>query len=303
MLIERAAQYLDRAFPFEVYKEQLRRCDNDTTYYGLFRTDNNEQVSDRSVSESYVAHTTEDIKNIVIECINIFSPTDGYLDHMRTWFNKGHYVCIAPSTDYRKRMHRYDSVYPRIHVYAGLGGISSIHIRVGWWREKCGNLAMPKLVDGMSINIRHSKSMTDKLNDIRNGGLLNAWTESKYHMEKMQDKRINMHDAMHSIYGEPTPQRQTSYEARTHAILSRIMRERRESVDYGEVGGLAVISGWELYNGVQGYYQHTAPMRGRIGELIDIGRDELDSDVKWHRMVATAKNKYVLEAEQLAVSA
>ena len=310
MILERAMKRINEAFPFEVYKAPLKHHVfgessrvNDTKYYGLFRDDNNEQVSDKSVSESYVPHTTADVRAIVEQAIKVFDPHDGCLDHINAWFNKGHYVCIAPSTDYRKRMHRYDHVYPRAHVYAGLGGLSSVRIRIGWWREKCGNLAMPRLVDGISLNIRHSKSLPDKLLEIKRSNLFEGWSKMRTHMDKMQDNRFNFKDAMHTIFGEAIPRRQRSYEARMNAIASRIMREKRQVDHVGEIQGMEYISGWELYNGVQGYYQHDAPMKGRIGEYLEVGRAELDSTIKWKRMVATANNKYVLATEQLAVSA
>jgi len=305
MLRTEAMHYLDRAFPFEVYKEQLRRCNEDTAYFGLFRTDNNEQVSSKTVTDRYVPHTTEDIKKITVDCIGAFEEQgiDEHLSGVRAWFNKGHYVCIAPPRGVRKRVHVRDAIYPRVNIYAPLGGQGSVLINCGWWREKCGNLAQPVCVEGIKLNFRHTSSLEHNIESLDKTILLDSWSKLRVKVREMERNSVKFNDAMDIIFSEPrTSRNKTRHTNRIEAIAKRIMNEREYHTQTGKLEGLNFISGWELYNGVQGYYQHDAPMRSAITRSGDEQLHELVDGTSWIRMLKTKANKHVIAAEELALA-
>ena len=302
MLLTTAMERLNIAFPFEVYKEQLQRCNDDTTYHGLFRTDTNQQVSTRTVSDRYVPHTTEDIKKIVADCIHAFGEMEDHLSGLKAWFNNGHYVCIAPSPGYRRQMHRGDTIYPRVHVYAPLGGAGSVLINCGFWREKCGNLAQPVCVQGIKLNFRHTSSLENNIENLDHHALRNSWVSLKNRARDMDRSSHRFEDAMNTIFNEPTTARtKTRHTNRIAAIAKRIMDERTYNSGTGRIEGVNYISGWELYNGVQGYYQHDAPMRSAVTRDDPLQRYELQDSTAWIRMLKTSKNKHVIAAEELAL--
>tara|TARA_X000001388_G_scaffold62076_1_gene47802 strand:- start:128 stop:1057 length:930 start_codon:yes stop_codon:yes gene_type:complete len=306
MLLKEAMEHLNNKFPFEVYKAPLKHnidnCIYDTAYHGLFRNDTNRQVSTKTVTDRYVPHTTEDIKKIVTDCIMAFdSDVYGMLTGIKAWFNKGHYVCIAPPLDYRRQMHRGDTIYPRVHVYAPLGGAGSVLINCGFWREKCGNLAQPVCVKGIKLNFRHTSSLENNIENLNQEVLRNSWLTLKNRARDMDRSSHKFEDAMNVIFNEPTTARtKTRHTNRIAAIAKRIMDEREYHNQTGRHEGLNYISGWELYNGIQGYYQHDAPMRSATTQIAE--RRELIDNTAWIRMLKTSKNKHVIAAEELALT-
>mgnify|MGYP003652436189 CR=1 FL=1 len=305
-------EYLDSKFDFEIVKKQLHTYKSSTVtkavpYYGLFRSDTDEPACRNAVGEGYEPHQTKHIIQIATECAKGFECDE--TRSIRAWFKNGHYVSIAPSNDYRQRIGRNskDSIWPRILISGGLGGTSSLRINIGYWRDLCCNLAMPKQVEGISINFRHSRTIAERIEqtDIL-GRVYASWHELAEKMGKMRLKEIPLASALHTIFGDHTERSEKAAIARNEAIIKRIWNERQEihNDDHPRnVRSLDHVTGWEFYNGIQGYYQHDAPMRSaEIPSQLRRQR-ELTNDNQWTRLIKTIDNNYVTAAENYVLSA
>ena len=311
--------YLNEVFDFEIKKRQLYTLKDRThsdnigldpykpvPYYGLFRSDNGEPACRNAVSERYEPHQAKHIIHIAVECAKAFNSDETTL--VRASFKNGHHVSIAPSNDYRQRIgnHR-DNIWPRILIIGGLGGSSSLRISIGYWRDLCSNLAMPKQVEGISINFRHSRTITERIEetDIQRK-VYAAWHELHDKMLKMREKAIPLSSALHTIFGNHTERSENAAIARNEAIIKRIW-DARQAVTGDDhplnVRNLDHVNGWEFYNGIQGYYQHDAPMRSAEVPNPLRRRRELVDDNLWNRMLRTIDNSYVTAAENYVLSA
>ena len=304
-------EYLNEVFDFEIVKRQLHtntglNLYEPVPYYGLFRGDNGQPACRNAVSERYEPHQTKHIIHIAVECARAFNSHETRL--VRASFKNGHHVSIAPSNDYRQRItnHR-DQIWPRILINGGLGGSSSLRINVGYWRDLCSNLAMPKQVEGISINFRHSRTITERIEetDIQRR-VYTIWNQLHDKMLKMRQKEIPLSSALHTIFGNHTERSEKAARDRNEAIIKRIWDERQQihQDDHAlNVRNLDHVNGWEFYNGIQGYYQYDAPMRSAEIPSQLRRKRELNNDNLWNRMLRTIDNSYVTAAENYVLSA
>ena len=104
-----AADQVAAAFDFTVDKFPLSGPDGmRTPWYAMFRSDSSEVVGEGSVTDRYTPHQTEDVVALVDACESVFDEAS----QVKTHFRNGHYVSIAPSDDYRRRVFDVTGVTP-----------------------------------------------------------------------------------------------------------------------------------------------------------------------------------------------
>jgi hypothetical protein len=282
------------SFDFEVMKLPLSGADNHyTPWYGLFRDDTGDYVGSGSISDRYVPHTTDDVCALVEAAANIF---DGEVS-LKTHFNDGHYVSVAPTDDHRVSvMGTADNVSPRIFISAGLDKEAFV-ATIGTFRDLCANLQMMRTVEGTSVSIRHTRSLRPKMDDLiaTFSRLGDSWTTLTDVINHMESREVALAGFLDSIYGD-VPQEEgrarTMHKTRTEDIFRRVQRERWQS-GRPTLGSDFRVSAWEAYNAVQGHAQHDAIRRTRKGKAI----------TAYDRVLLASKDRYVLAAEKLAIAA
>jgi hypothetical protein len=268
-----AAQSLNQAvrdaFPFTVERFPLAGPDGmGTPWYGLFRSDNGQAVGPGSVTGRYVPHTLEDVSALVDAAGVAFEgcTLKGHFDH-------GHHVVIQPTKEQRLAVYGTDTVWPRMIIDAPYGGGGSFRASLGMYRDACKNLAILRQVSGVTVTIRHTRGLRDRMSDLieQFSTLRGRWDSVTETIRAMEYQRVDLPAFLDSIYGapEPTPRSRTTHRHRTAAIMSRIIRERAATGrDAGQMEGRSFfVTGWEAYNSVQGYTQHDARRHGRPSPL------------------------------------
>lgn len=262
-------------FNFTVGKYKLYGPDGmRTPKYGLFHEGNMEWVGANSVSARYEPHTSEDIIALAESAASIFDnkvklkcewvqtmlTTEGQQGSTRD----GHYVVMSPTDDYRHAVYgTKDNVFPYVTIKAPFS--SSPVIDIGTFRDACTNLAWLRSVHSTTVKVRHTKSLRPKMDrlikDLR--GLWQGWANLKDTIDYMQSREIKVADFLKDIYGEPDKEEgrsATIHKNRTEAIVNRIIDERWRT---GRPAFDGTISGWEAFNAVQGYSQHTKSRNGK----------------------------------------
>ena len=272
---------VNNSFNFNVDKLPLSGPDNlRTPFYGLFRSDSGEVVSDRSVSNRYVPHQTDDILALVESAGHAFE--DGIAD-VRCHFNQGHYVSVQPTREYREAIFgESDNVFPRITISAGYDG-KSFKAWMGFYRDLCRNMSMLSMVNGTSVSIRHTSGLRAKMNDLIEtfSVLKNSWATLTDVIHNMEATQVNLKNFLKDMYGDPSDSKRgrTMHENRTEAIMRRVVRERLNS-GRPDLQTDWMVSAWEAYNAVQGYVQHDAIRHGSMTELGRIVKASHDPSVK-----------------------
>ena len=305
--------YLENKFPFSINKEQLYHDQGihrtepvwkALPYYGLFRSDTDEPVSNITVKEGYIPHQTRHIVDIACKISNQFGSHGYETDRVKAYFKNGHYVTIEPNTDYRKRVYhtKTDYYWPRILIQAGLGG-QSVRINIGYWRDACSNMAMPKEVQTISINYRHCSPIEERLENLDIANVLySTWNQLKDMIEGMAINKVNLTYTLTNIFGDPTPRGHKRALLRNETIIKRLIKERTETTnpDRHSHTNFTKATAWEMYNAIQGYYQHDAPMRTAPRQAHYPG--ELTNKFKWERMLSTMNYIHVIDTEQFLTS-
>ena len=277
-------------FNFSVDKFPLSGPDGlSTPWYALFRSDTNEVVGNGSVTKRYVPHQTEDVLALVDAAGEAF---DGKIN-CTTHFRDGHYVSIQPTDHERLKVYDdQDNVWPRILINAGYDG-RAFQATLGYYRDLCRNLAMLETVGATGVSIRHTQSLRDKLDDLREtfATLRGGWVNLQRTIRRMEDQQVDVTEVMRSIYGdEPRDEgrSQPIHRKRSESIINRLIRERyatgRPRIDHRE----PTVSAWEMFNAIQGYSQHDTSRRG--------------SPTAYDRMLLSNRDAYVRRAENLLVA-
>jgi hypothetical protein len=267
-----AAQIADSvrsAFNFEVERFPLYGPENmPTDQYGLFRSDTGFLRGVKSVSKSYVPHTTDDVCALAEAAADAF---EGDVS-IETHWQSGHYVSVAPTRENRVSIFgTNDNIFPRIIIRAGYDG-KAFTGTMGYYRDACRNLAMMRRVSGTSVKIRHSSGLRDAMDELITtfGKLKDGWQNLVEVARELETREVRMADFLDRIYGRPTDEQLelsrhqavravTVHQNRTEAIWKRLNRER---VATGRpVMTDDVVSAWEAYNAIQGYVQHDAQAR------------------------------------------
>jgi len=184
-----ASEIVRNTFNFSVDKFPLSGPDNMATpFYGLFRSDTQDVVSDRAVSKQYVPHTTDDVCALVEAAQSAFDSECVVKCHFRL----GHYVSVAPSREHRLSVYGdNDNVFPRIVIRAGYDG-RSFKATMGYYRDLCRNLAMMRQVGGTTVTIRHGSGLRSKMDNLINDfrGLGDGWDNLRHRIRRMEDSTV-----------------------------------------------------------------------------------------------------------------
>lgn len=238
-----------------------------TGYYGLF-TEDGDIVRTSSVTKDYKPHTREDVADIATVVNDVFPAS-----MIRSTFSNGHILRMRP--DRSERLTNYGGLWPDLSIKGTFEG----SFEVGLWifRDDCSNLMMMRTVDSVLYRIPHRGPIRERLDEVRESlsTLREGWNGTLECVRKMDQVRLHAYDGLRRIFGLPidsegaalTGRSETNYYQRMDSILRRINTERSRTPG-GVAGGFIepdnpAITGWELYNAVQGYYQH----RNRSSDL------------------------------------
>lgn len=287
---ESIVETVQNTFNFSVDKFPLTGPENmPTPYYGLFRSDTMETVSDQSVSKVYVPHTTDDVVALVEAAQSVF---EGEHDAKCHW-RKGHYVSLIPSDEHRQSVFgTKDNVLPRMLIRAAYDG-KSFRATLGCFRDACRNLIMLQSVAGITVNIRHSGGLRQKMDRLIDdfSQFDGGWENIVAQIELMEGREIAITQYLDAIYRPPaagvTGREATIHDNRTKLIIERLISER---IKCGRPDPLNIqkVTGWEAYNSVQGYVLHDAS-RSKKSTPFD-------------RAILCHSDKKVTQAENLALT-
>lgn len=280
-----SVQTVRDTFNFNVVRLPLVGPDNAATpHYGLFRDDDGSCVGN-AVSKKYVPHTTEDVVTLTEAAYEAFG--DG---NLQCYWNNGHHVVLQPTNEERRAIFgTQDNIFIRCVISAGYDG-RPFRASLGMFRDACKNLMIPKMVEGTTAVIRHTKSSRIKISDLIGSfeRVRAGWDTLAALALRMDQKNVLLADFLNKVYGDPTDSKRglTMHKERTEAICNRILNERiktgrpQPSSDFE-------VSVWECLNGVQGYVQHESGIRNAD----DLGR-----------IFRAAESPVVAAAERLALS-
>lgn len=259
-----AVETIKNMFNFEVKKLPLVGPDNTKTpFFGLFRDDTFEVVHTSSVTDRYEPHQTAHVITLFEACQEVFGECD-----VNCYFAHGHHLIVSPSKDQRKAIFgTADNIFPRLSIQASYDG-TAFSASMGWYRDLCKNLHIPRLVSGTCRKIRHSASLHDRMDSLVKEfeTLEKSWDNVAIAAERMQSATIGLDDFLNRLYPVPTEEsgaKVTRHKNRTEAIFRRVLDERNRS-GRGELDRDFTVSVWEAFNAVQGFTQHTAPRRGSV---------------------------------------
>ena len=281
---------LENAFPFSVFKGPLYGPDGlQSPEYGLWRDDTNEYVSSRSVRRNYNHHQTD---HVVGACLAAASAFDGDVNVDAT-FNGGHYVSIMPTKEHRQSIYgSRDNIFPRFQISAKYGS-GAYRASLGMFRDACSNMQMLRSTgNATSITIRHDsflernqEELIQQFTDLRE-----KWGTVVEAVKQMEAVKINLKEFYNELY--PNLESDSSNKKNRNfktldKIHRRILHERMttgrpvEDFDW-------FVSGWEAYNGVQGFVQHDKTRKGRPS--------------KFDRVISANNDSKVQQAELLVLS-
>lgn len=247
-------------FP-DVELVQLSGDGTPTHHWGIKRCDTGEFFGP-AVRQGYVPHTTEDICALVEAC----EPVLGRTGDVQMGWHGGHTVMIQPEDEHIIEATKNDTVFPRVIVKAVYGQVFTATL--GMYRSLCTNLSMFHQIAGMTVKIRHTTGLRSKMGDlIEDFHLLSGRVDDMaVAIKQMVDNKVRLADYLNEIYPMPsqfaTDRQINSHRRRTEQIIRRIQNERAR---LGMDGDLQEVTGWEAFNGVQGYIQHDQRRRNNPG--------------------------------------
>lgn len=280
------------AFNFEVVKLPMMAVNGanllDSNDFGLYRNDDWTQVHSRTVKGTYRPHTTEQVIKACEVAESIFSECEA-----RCYFNRGHYVQLTPSRDYRRSIFgTTDNVFPVLLIHAGYD-MKAWVASLGVYRDTCMNMARLQSVSSTSVRIPHLSNLDDDIAEMTESFevLESSWGDLVKFIGRMQATRTYMPGFLLQVFGpcpssdDVTVRTINNYNDRERLIVKRIAAE---SVTTGRGLYNGDVSVWEAFNAVQGYYQHDAPRMGHRGSFA--------------RLLKANDSPYVKAAERVAVS-
>jgi len=281
VIIQNVADTVRNTFNFGIDKFKLQGPDNlATPFYGLFRSDNAKCVGN-AVSDRYTPHTTEDVVTLVEAAEAAFD-----IASVQCYFRDGHYVVVEPTKDHRVQIHgTEDAVFPRVIIRAGYDG-QAFKACVGWFRDVCSNMSMMESVSDTSVSIRHTNSLTDKVDDLKKSfsQLQKGWAFQLDLMNRMQEAKVSAHDFLFDVYPikeDATDRQKNSHRKLIGELFERIVEESdkiktvkpRKETNWE-------TSVWECFNAVQGHVQHAKTRHGDPSKFDRILKAFSDADVK-----------------------
>lgn len=260
---EAIAQHIEQAFPFEIVKLPLRGPDGlATPHYGLFRSDNSECIG-AAVRTGYQPHTREDLQALAEAAAVGFSADAAPRIHC-AW-RDGHYFTMEAGDDLRRDITgRGDNIHPRFIVHAGYDS-RAFTATLGFYRDRCRNLAMLSDVQQTTYVIRHTNGLREKMGELaeRFRLLADSWPAVIGACQEMHRRDVSIPEFLGQVFPRPeriTRRQDDAWNRRIGEIITRIERERTEE---GRGGSLLAGTAWEAFNAVQGWSQH---QRRRLGQ-------------------------------------
>ena len=202
-------------------------------------------------------------------------------------------MSLMPNKDHRRSVYgTKDNVLPRMLIRAAYDG-KSFRATLGCFRDACLNLIMLQSVAGITVNIRHSGGLRQKMDALIDdfSQFDGGWENIIAQINVMENREVAITNYLDAIYRPPaagvTGREATIHENRTKLILERLIRER---VKCGRENPLEFhkVTGWEAYNAVQGYVLHDAS-RSKKSTPFD-------------RAILCHADKKVTQAENLALT-
>ena len=94
--------------------------------------------------------------------------------------------------------------------------------------------------------------------------LESGWTNLVTMMQHWRNSEVNVQEFVRQFMGPPPEQgrKLTEHTNTLNDIFRRIESERARLGQSGITSTTSRLNAWELFNGVQGYYQHNAGMHG-----------------------------------------
>jgi hypothetical protein len=271
------------AFPQRVTREQLTTyAGTATPHYGLFVDGQPMNVS--AVTSSYVPHTVDDVVALAVAANDVFDGNSTVRCHWRN----GQYLTVSPPESHRRTIYGTDTIWPRLIISAGYGG-QAFRASLGFYRDACANLAMPRRVKGLGFSrpIRHTQSLNQHLEHLRStfSAVASHWDGTVESIRRAEKRRINLIDFLNSVYGDP-PTNPQNHSNRTESIVHRLIDERRKT-GRPNLDITDAVTAWEAYNAVQGYEQH-------------VTRRNKTNNGRWNRAILSWSSPHVLTAETIA---
>jgi len=260
-----------------------------TPEYGLFRDDTGEYVTGRAVRKGYVPHQTEDVLALAEAATEAFEGDVNVKCH----FNNGHYLSIMPTDKHRRSIFgTSDNIFPRFQIRAayGTGAFTAV---LGMFRDACMNMQELHSVESIRQTIRHSSHLRCKMGDLIDQfqNLRGQWENVVDAVKAMESNRVQFAQFLEQIYKPPTAEDSqntvTRYTNRIEAIFKRLKTERIRTQRPALTDDW-VVSGWEAYNAVQGYVQHSMPRKGDPSDFA--------------RVISAGTDSAVKKAEELAIA-
>ena len=297
---DRIAETVNAAFPFSVVKRPLvcevpvndfETVKMETPIHGLFRDDRQDRlayVGGQGVRDGYVPHTREDVIALTEAAATVF---DGEVS-LRTYFDRGHYVVVAP-TD-AKRLEVYgtvDNVFPTFMISAGYNG-KAFTASLMMQRDLCRNLMELRAVSGVRRSIKHTAGLRGKMDRLIQdfAALHGAVDNVAGAIRTMESRTVRVADFIASVYGttdaDSSKNSRTRHNNLVESILNRLMRERQQTGRPDNT--LHTATAWEMFNAIQGYSQHDANRHGDPSDFARILRATDDKAVQRAETLALA---------------
>ena len=314
------AEQLREAFPFDIVKEKMYTMvadEEEVEYpgafdpppkflhqgkYELLRSDTGETVHPNSVKGVYEPHQLKHVIALVESAAGLFASGDEVPDMKCHWDN-GHIVSLVPGQEYRQSIFgEEDGIFPRCLIKAGYDG-TCFEVSVGFYRDLCRNMSMLSSVKAARVKIKHTHALNGKLELLTEDldSLRGSWKEIIRTMQMMEGVKIDLFNALRATLGKREEVKEgasrTIFSQTWDGIVDRIRREAQRSgrSPVGRCSSLNVtgtdhptVTGYQFYQGVQGYYQ----WEGR--------RHSKPSD--YQRMLLALDNKTVAKAERYVLA-
>jgi hypothetical protein len=269
---EKISDTLHEMFPFQVLKLPLNGPDGlRSPEYGLWRDDNGEYCSSRSVRGSYVPHQTSDVITLAEAGATAFNDEI----QISGTFRDGHHISLQPTKKFRQSIFgSSDNIFPR-------------------FSDACRNMMELKSVESTSIMIRHDSNLRANMDGLIAdfATLRNRWDSIVEAVRGMESRKVQLTEFISKLI--PIDEQDSAItkgraEKKIAKIFTRIQKERW-ATGRPEIGSDWMVSAWEAFNGVQGFVQH------------DKSRAKGSTD--YDRVIAASSDSLVKQAELLAISA
>lgn len=287
---EKISDTLHEMFPFQVLKLPLNGPDGlRSPEYGLWRDDNGEYCSSRSVRGSYVPHQTSDVITLAEAGATAF---DDEIQISGT-FRDGHHISLQPTKKFRQSIFgSSDNIFPRFSI-AGRYGNGGYRVQMGMYRDACRNMMELRSVESTSIMIRHDSNLRANMDGLIAdfATLRNRWDSIVEAVRGMESRKVQLTEFISKLIPideQDSANVKARAEKKIAKIFTRIQKERW-ATGRPEIGSDWMVSAWEAFNGVQGFVQH------------DKSRAKGSTD--YARVIAASSDILVKQAELLAISA